>query len=155
MMWLDVFGPPGVGKSTVCDHFWHPHAIPWQTVQTFPEEWGDFLTECTLLLKKVEGHFSYQNCLGMVNRSLRKMAAVDAKNDDRTYIQTGFAQRGLGFGWRLDNPEEIRRYYELMPTSLGVGPRGARRKQGFHGAPYGAPARDCAGSFEETRHSVA
>lgn len=120
MLWIDLFGPPGVGKSTIADFLWHPHAIPWQTTNTFPEEWAPFLKECQSLLKKVEGHFSYQNCQGMVHRSLRKMAAVHYKNDERAYIQTGFAQRGLGFGWRLSDPEQVRKYYELMPVSLGV-----------------------------------
>lgn len=120
MKWIDVFGPPGVGKSTVCDHFWHPHAIPHQSAPLPPKEWTEFLQECARLLKAVEGHFSFQNCLGMVTRSLRKMSAVHVKADDRVYIQTGFAQRGLGFGWRLSDPERVRRYYELMPVSLGV-----------------------------------
>lgn len=120
MEWLDVFGPPAVGKSTVCDVFWHPHAIPWQSVREMPEEWTPFFHEVNRLLKEVKDHDSFQACLGMVNRSLKKMAAVHAKDDDRVYIQTGFAQRGLGFGWRLSDPEQVRKYYELMPVSLGV-----------------------------------
>lgn len=120
MEWLDVFGPPAVGKSTVCDAFWHPHAIPWQSVKKVPTEWTPYFHEVNRLLEEVKDHPSFRACLGMVNRSLKKMAAVHAKDDERVYIQTGFAQRGLGFGWRLDDPEQIRRYYELMPTSLGV-----------------------------------
>ena len=120
MRWLDVFGPPGVGKSTICDHFWHPHAIAWQSAPPYPEEWKEFLDECGSLLGKVREHPTFSACQGMVKRSLNKMSAVQARNDDSIYIQTGFAQRGLGFGWRLKNQEEIRTYYELMPVSLGV-----------------------------------
>jgi hypothetical protein len=36
------------------------------------------------------------------------------------YVQTAFAQRGLGIGWRLNDPEDIAQYFELMPVSVGV-----------------------------------
>ncbi len=124
MKWIDVFGPPGVGKSTIADAFFHPHAIPWQPFRTLPEEWTPLLLEVNRLLETVKEHETFQNCLGMVNRSIKKMAAVHARADNRIYIQTGFAQRGLGFGWRLDvlqkDVEQIRKYYELMPVSVGV-----------------------------------
>jgi hypothetical protein len=48
------------------------------------------------------------------------MATVARMNDDRVYIQTGLAQRGLGLGWRLKDQERIAEYFELMPVSLGV-----------------------------------
>jgi hypothetical protein len=42
----------------------------------------------------------------------------------KPYIQTGLVQRGLGFGWRLNDMgkdlNEIRHYFELMPVSIGV-----------------------------------
>lgn len=120
MRWLDVFGPPGVGKSHLCDTLWHPHAIEWKHINEFPAEWASFLFTVEMLLGKVSAHPTFPACLGMVGRSLRKMAAVQAIQSDDVYIQTGFAQRGLGFGWRLENPENVRSYYELMPVSLGM-----------------------------------
>ena len=120
MQWLDVFGAPAVGKSTIADHFFHPQFIPWQSYKVMPEEWNEFSHEVDWLLEEVKDHPSFDACLGMVNRNAKKMAAVYERDDERVYIQTAFAQRGLGFGWRLDDPEQIRRYYELMPTSLGV-----------------------------------
>jgi gluconate kinase len=48
------------------------------------------------------------------------MATVHRTQSGRVYTQTGFAQRGLGIGWRLENSEDIRPYFELMPVSLGV-----------------------------------
>lgn len=120
MKFIDVMGPPGVGKSALCDDLWSPHAIDWRGVTDFPQEWGPFLLRVDSLLHKVARHWSFDACLGMVRRSLCKMAAVHRTQSDDTYIQTGFAQRGLGFGWRLDNPEDVRAYYELMPVSLGV-----------------------------------
>ena len=120
MRWIDVFGPPGVGKSTLCDHLWAPHAIEWQSVTGFPGEWDEFIDYTGWLMDRVKDHPSFNLVLGMVNRSFKKMAAVHRRMDDAIYVQTGFAQRGLGFGWRLKDPEDIRRYYELMPVSLGV-----------------------------------
>lgn len=56
----------------------------------------------------------------MTTRSFRKMATVSRIDSDDIYIQTGFAQRGLGIGWRLDDPSDIAEYFKLMPVSLGV-----------------------------------
>lgn len=55
-----------------------------------------------------------------MERSFAKMAAVARMDGEGPYIQTGFAQRGLGIGWRLQTPDEVAEYYELMPVSLGV-----------------------------------
>lgn len=56
----------------------------------------------------------------MMERSFTKMAAVARMEGEGPYIQTGFAQRGLGVGWRLPDPEEVSEFYALMPVSLGV-----------------------------------
>src|SRR3990167_4399409 len=121
---IDVFGPPGVGKSALCDGLWHPHAINWQDENIkFPKAWLPFLQCTARMLKKVEEHPTYEACLRMTRRSLRKMAAVATDQRDSIYVQTGFAQRGLGFGWRLNEAglvEEVREYFELMPVSLGA-----------------------------------
>lgn len=62
----------------------------------------------------------------MNHRSLDKMAAVSRmpETDRGPFIQAGFIQRGLGFGWRMmalgEPVEETRRFFELMPVSLGA-----------------------------------
>src|SRR3990167_2066752 len=124
MKWIDVFGPPGVGKSVLTDPLWHPHAINWQDEKIkFPKAWLPFL-QCTMrMLEKVKPHPTYEACLRVTRRSLRKMAAVTTDQRDAIYVQTGFAQRGLGFGWRLNelgSVEEVRPYFEQMPGSLGI-----------------------------------
>lgn len=119
MRWIDVCGPPGVGKSTLCDPIWGPRAIEYRG-EVPPKEWQEFLGCVARLMKKIEHHPTYDACASMVARSVRKLAAVAASNDKRTYVQTGFAQRGLGIGWRLPDVEEIAEFYRLMPVSKGV-----------------------------------
>jgi hypothetical protein len=120
---LDVCGAPGSGKSTLCDHFWHPHAIRWTDDPGVPQEWDGLLEVCDSLLEGLKDHPTYPNLLGMTKRSLHKMATVYRRQDSAVYIQTGFAQRGLGFGWRLaerGKVDLVREYFQLMPVSLGV-----------------------------------
>lgn len=119
MRWLDVAGAPGSGKSTLCDDLWPPRCIEWDG-RPHPEEWRPFLDCVDRLLKRIAGHPSHGACVSMIERSFRKMATVARMDDPRVYVQTGFAQRGLGIGWRLRDPEEIADYYETMPVSLGV-----------------------------------
>lgn len=88
-----------------------------------PQEWKPFLGLMGEYLEKVKDHPTYEACLRMTNRTVRKMGAVALDPRDDIYVQTGFAQRGLGFGWRLNDMgrgEEIRPYFEQMPVSLGV-----------------------------------
>lgn len=120
MQWLDVFGPPGVGKSTLVDDLWPPRCIDVKQSPGYPREWAPFLEEVQALLVMVRRHPSYAACASMINRSFAKMATVHGMKDDRVYIQTGFAQRGLGIGWRLPDPEMIAPYFEKMPVSRGV-----------------------------------
>jgi len=122
MHWLDVAGPPGVGKSALCDPLFGPHDIVPADIAP-PVEWHDFANEVTRLLGLVREHPSFVAAVRMNRRSIRKMAAV-ASMEGGPYIQTGFVQRGLGFGWRLVDMgkpvEELYHFFRLMPASLGV-----------------------------------
>src|SRR5690606_16502756 len=71
---IDVVGPPGVGKSTLCDRDWPPEAIRWNGEQ-YPSEWGAFLECAWGLLRRVRTHPTYSACESMMHRSFRKMAA--------------------------------------------------------------------------------
>lgn len=119
MRWVDVAGPPGVGKSTICDASWPPRGIPWDGLP-FPEEWRAFLACAERLLAWVQRHPSHAACASMMQRSFRKMATVARLGGEAVYVQTGLAQRGLGLGWRLADQEAVREYFALMPASVGV-----------------------------------
>ena len=130
MLWVDVAGPPGVGKSTLCDPIWGPHQLPIKDLPP-PPHWHDFVNEVTRLMMLVREHPSFVAAVRMNRRSMRKMATVGAvfENSDATgpagpYIQTGFVQRGLGFGWRLTDMgkdiSELVHFFRLMPASIGV-----------------------------------
>ena len=89
-----------------------------------PAAWLDWLNECTRLFHLIKPHPTFSAALRMVNRSVRKMATVARMHGDKPYIQTGLVQRGLGFGWRLNDMgkdlNEIGHYFECMPVSIGV-----------------------------------
>lgn len=123
MLWVDVMGPPGAGKSTVCDHFWGPNDLPLEDYYP-PLAWQPFLTEIDRLFHLIRKHPTYSAAIRMNNRSIRKMATVWRDPRPGPYIQTGLAQRGLGFGWRLHQMgidlRELRSYFHLMPVSIGV-----------------------------------
>jgi hypothetical protein len=120
MLWLDVAGPPGVGKSAICDPLWHPRAIEWDG-KGYPVEWQTFVAVVDRLLTRIERHPSGRKCGRIVERSLRKIATVSRLRRDGVYVQTGIAQRALGIGWRLgDDVDAIADYYLTMPVSVGV-----------------------------------
>lgn len=119
MLFCDVAGPPGVGKSTLTDKLWPPRCIQWD-MQPYPDEWADFLAITDGLLKQIADHPSIGACKSMIQRSFRKIATVSRMQDERVYIQTGLVQRGLGIGWRLKDPEKVAAYFEAMPVSAGV-----------------------------------
>lgn len=125
MRWLDVCGPPGVGKSTLCDPLWGPHAIDFAGVRQLPPDWETFVRVIDKLMHEIRDHPSISAMDRMLWRSLRKIAVVREMmaNPGDVYIQTALAQRGLGFGWRLldvGKVDKVRAYFEVMPVSLGV-----------------------------------
>jgi len=135
MNWLDIAGPPGAGKSTLCNPICHEHSITWDG-KLPPAYWRPFLDEMTALFGLIRGHWSFTPAVRMNNRSVRKMATVERMATPGVstaggfvatgspYIQTGLVQRGLGFGWRLNQAGAdvnlIRPFFWRMPVSIGV-----------------------------------
>ena len=123
MNWLDVCGAPGSGKSTLCDPLWGPHELEIRD-ELPPANWHDFLNEITRLFLIIKPHSTFNAAIRMNNRSIRKIATVARTEASVPYVQTALAQRGLGFGWRMNDMgvplEELRHYFRLMPVSIGV-----------------------------------
>ena len=123
MRWVDICGFPGSGKSTLADPIYGPHAIQIEGGLP-PAQWHDFCNEITRLFYLIRKHPTFVAAIRMNNRSIRKIATVARRQDQAVYVQTALAQRGLGFGWRLNDLgidlNELRHFYRLMPVSVGV-----------------------------------
>ena len=123
MKWLDVAGPPGCGKSTLCYPVWGDKSVIWDGLPP-PAQWGPFLDEIASLFGLVQDHPSFQAVLRMNDRSAKKMATVARMQRADVFVQTGFCQRILGFGWRLHDLGRdinlIRPALWRMPASVGV-----------------------------------
>lgn len=123
MRFLDVAGPPGCGKSTLCYPIWGDKSVGWDGLNP-PADWKEFLDETTKLMRFVWDHPSIDAVIRMNDRSAKKMATVSRMRRDDVFIQTGLVQRILGFGWRLVDLKRdvnlIRPALRLMPVSVGV-----------------------------------
>lgn len=127
MLRYDVFGFPGAGKSTLCDPIWGPHELPIED-RLPPKSWQPFVDEVSRLFHVIREHPTLEAAIRMNNRSFRKMATVARAEREPFrpgYIQTGFIQRGLGFGWRMtelgiDPRDELVDFFRLMPPPAGA-----------------------------------
>lgn len=123
MNFVDVAGSPGSGKSTLADAFWHPHA-PSISDDLPPASWQPFVDDVTKLFGIIEKHPTIEAAIRMNNRSFRKMATVSRIPGSCPYIQTGFVQRILGFGWRMVDMgvslDPLVPALKTMPVSIGV-----------------------------------
>ena len=127
MNWVDVAGPPGCGKSTLCYPVWGDKSVTWDGKPP-PSYWKPFLDEVGHLMGLVQDHPSFQAVLRMNDRSIKKMATVERMNAPSgafpVFVQTGLVQRILGFGWRLVDLKRdvnlIRTALWRMPASTGV-----------------------------------
>ena len=133
MRWVDVAGPPGCGKSTICYAVWGDKSVGWDNKPP-PAYWKPFLDELSALMPLVADHVdpqgrpTIQAVQRMCDRSIKKMATVERMEPPAdkfpVFVQTGLVQRILGFGWRLHDMGRdinlIRPALWRMPVSVGV-----------------------------------
>jgi hypothetical protein len=123
MRFVDVCGPPGCGKSTLCYPLWGDKSVVWDGYP-LPAYWKQYTDELTNLFSLIDDHPSIQAVQRMNIRTAGKMATVERMPDDDCFIQTGHLQRIFGFGWRLHHLKRdirlISRALWLMPVSVGV-----------------------------------
>lgn len=123
MLWLDIAGLPGAGKSTLARPVWGDKSIGWDGLVP-PAHWAQFLDEITNLCVHIQDHPTFPEILRISTRYAQKMSSVYRMQDNRVFVQTGWCQCILGFGWRVVhmnlNVNLIRRSIWLMPVSVGV-----------------------------------
>jgi len=123
MKFVDVAGCPGCGKSTLCYPLWADKSVGWDGLP-LPGEWQPFIAEIVKLFKLVRDHESFTAVVRMNDRTAKKMATVFRMESELVFIQTGWLQRILGFGWRLHQMGRdinlIRPALWEMPVSVGV-----------------------------------
>src|SRR5688572_8654067 len=102
MRWVDVAGPPGCGKSTLCYPIWGDKSVTWDG-KLPPTYWKPFLDELTHLMHCIKDHPSLEAVLRMNDRSAKKMSTVERMPNEMRhgrgeryhscFIQTGLVQR--------------------------------------------------------------
>ena len=136
MNFVDVFGYPAAGKSSICDPLWGHRAVGWDGLNP-PAEWAEFLDEVTKAFYLIQGHPTLSAAVRMNDRSAKKMSTVFRMEGSGPYIQTGWVQRITGFGWRLADMGRdvnlIRPMLRKVPVSAGfvflsVDPEEAKRR---------------------------
>ena len=118
MRWLDVMGPTGVGKTTICNCLSVPEDIEWDG-EPPPTEWKEFLRVSHDLHKKIV-RGGTRGCIERMENAVNRIATVFRKPGDGCYINIGLAHRGLSLGWRLPKIEDVAEFFGMMPISEGV-----------------------------------
>lgn len=115
MRWIDVAGAPGVGKSAILDDLW-PRKIALDGKGPC-REWNEF---CDCAARLASRAFRPDECRGLIDATICKIATIARRQDPGIYVQAGLAQIGLELGWRLSDADALREIYGLMPVSGGV-----------------------------------
>lgn len=117
MRWIDVAGPPAVGKSAILDGLW-PRKVDLDG-NGIPHEWEAYRALALDLASRSNGA---DECRGIIEATMLRVATVSRLANAGTYVQHGLAQIGLELGWRLpaEDVESLTGLYEAMPIGAGV-----------------------------------
>lgn len=117
MKWVDVIGPTGVGKSTLCDPISHPRDFPHPPI-AIPPHWRKFTALARRLCDDAAAN-GHADTWRMTQNAIWRMIAIEQKEDAGVYCNVGLGLRGVSIAWRLPDPAAIAEFYELMPVSIG------------------------------------
>jgi hypothetical protein len=118
MKWVDVMGPTGVGKSTLCTPDCNPDDFPQDRIE-LAEDWQRF-ERCARRLCERAAENGYSGAWRMTQNAILRMAHIAGMRGDGVYMNVGLAHRGLSIAWRLPDLKAIEEFYALMPVSIGV-----------------------------------
>jgi hypothetical protein len=118
MRWVDVFGPTGVGKTTICTPLWNPDTYSQDRIE-LPQAWDKF-AQCARRLCDLASANGHPGAWRLTQTAIWRMQHIARMPGDGVYMNVGLAHRGISIAWRLPKPNAIREFYELMPVSIGV-----------------------------------
>jgi hypothetical protein len=123
MRGVDVFGPPGVGKTTIIRALFAEPNIglydaklsPWRGT-TWPPEWAPAWRASQTSLDRLKPCRRVRKCRGYVRRSLKIAAAVAARSSRGVaLIDGGLCQRGQSLASCGVTDAELAAFYSATP----------------------------------------
>lgn len=110
---VEVFGAPGVGKSTLCNATWSP-SVP-SDGKAHPADWQPFL-DCAERLARAIGHQRRgEHWRQMFEKALRKVATLQ-RMPGGVYAGVGLVMRGIDLGWRVPEGTDLAEFFRLVPA---------------------------------------
>jgi hypothetical protein len=119
MLWLDIAGVPGAGKSTIVGAWWPDRCISHKGAR-IPPEWASFIELAEGLLAQIPDRKQREQRTKLCLRGFLRAAAAAAVRRPGVYVQTGLIQRGYSICARVKDACAVESYFSAVPVSIGV-----------------------------------
>jgi hypothetical protein len=125
---IDVFGPPGVGKTTILralfagphDGIYDAKLSPWRRTKWSPG-WAEIWRVSQTSLDRQRPCRRVKKCRGYVRRSLKIAAAVAGRSSrDVALIDGGLCQRGQSLASCGVTDAQLMLFYDAVPFPAGA-----------------------------------